>query len=658
MRTLNIDIETYSGTDLTKAGVYRYVEDTDFEILLFAYSFDGGKVECIDLVSGYEELPDEVLHALVDRNVIKKAFNAQFERVCIAKHFGIYLDVRQWRCTAVAATTVGLPGHLDAVGKALKLDVQKDAIGKALIKYFSVPCKATKINEGRTRNYPHHNPEKWQQFIDYCIRDVEVEMAVGKTIEPLLDIGSDNAAFEHALYSLDQHINDTGVLIDRQLVENAIKVYEEYTKVLVRRSKQLTGLSNPNSVGQLTEWLEAQGVTVENLQKDTVTDILKQELPDSVREVLEIRQELSLSSVKKYDAMLGAICSDNRVRGILQFYGAGRTGRWAGRIIQPQNLPRAELPDYDVAREALRTGDTEWIEMLYDNVPYALAAMIRTMIIAPPGKVLAVSDFSAIEARVIAWLAGEKWRQEVFASHGKIYEASAAQMFHIPIESVDKKLRQKGKVSELALGYQGGPGALIQMGALDMGLAEEELKPLVDAWRKANPKIVQLWYELEAACIEAIDYEQRVKFHSGITIFYRSRTLFIELPSGRRLVYYNARLERHAKFDKMSIVYDGIDSQSKQWKKLHTYGGKLVENVVQAIARDCLAESMMALANEVEEYHGYRFDIVMHVHDEVVIETDEGTLPVIEDIMGQPIRWAPGLILGADGFETTYYKKD
>lgn len=658
MRTLNIDIETYSGEDLKKVGVYKYAEHPDFEILLFAYSFDGAPVECIDLVSGFEELPDEVLHALVDRNVIKKAFNAQFERVCIGKHFGIYLDVRQWRCTAVAATTVGLPGHLDAVGKALKLDVQKDASGKALIKYFSMPCKPTKINEGRTRNYPHHHPEKWQQFIDYCIRDVEVEMAVGKTIEPMLDIGSDNAAFEHALYSLDQHINGTGVLIDRQLVENAIKVYEEYTKVLVRRSKQLTGLSNPNSVPQLTEWLEAQGVTVENLQKDTVTELLTQDLPDSVREVLEIRQELSLSSVKKYDAMLGAICSDDRVRGILQFYGAGRTGRWAGRIIQPQNLPRAELPDYDVAREALRTGDTEWIEMLYDNVPYALAAMIRTMIIAPPGKVLAVSDFSAIEARVIAWLAGEKWRQEVFASHGMIYEASAAQMFHIPIESVDKKLRQKGKVSELALGYQGGPGALIQMGALDMGLDEEELKPLVDAWRKANPKIVQLWYELEAACIEAIDYQQRVKFHSGITIFYRNRSLFIELPSGRRLVYYNARLEKHTKFDKMSIVYDGIDSQSKQWKKLHTYGGKLVENVVQAIARDCLAESMMALANEPEEYQGYRFDIVMHVHDEVVIETDEGTLPVIEGIMGQPISWAPGLILGADGFETTYYKKD
>lgn len=658
MGTLNIDIETYSGADLKKVGVYKYTDHPDFEILLFAYSFDGGKVECIDLVSGYEELPDEVLHALVDRNVIKRAFNAQFERVSIAKHFGIYLDVRQWRCTAVAATTVGLPGHLDAVGKALKLNVQKDAIGKSLIKYFSVPCKPTKVNEGRTRNYPHHNPEKWQQFMDYCIRDVEVEMAVGKTIEPLLDIGSDNAAFEHALYSLDQHINDTGVLIDRQLVENAIKVYEEYTKVLVRRAKQLTGLSNPNSVPQLAAWLEAQGVIVENLQKDTVTELLTQDLPDSVREVLEIRQELSLSSVKKYNAMLEAICSDDRVRGILQFYGAGRTGRWAGRIIQPQNLPRAELPDYDVAREALRTGDTEWIEMLYDNVPYALAAMIRTMIIAPPGKVLAVSDFSAIEARVIAWLAGEKWRQEVFASHGKIYEASAAQMFHIPIESVDKKLRQKGKVSELALGYQGGPGALIQMGALDMGLDEEELKPLVDTWRKANPKIVQLWYELEAACIEAIDYQQRVKFHSGITIFYRNRTLFIELPSGRRLVYYNARLEKHTKFDKMSIGYDGIDSQSKQWKKLHTYGGKLVENVVQAIARDCLAESMMALANEPEEYQGYRFDIVMHVHDEVVIETDEGTLPVIEGIMGQPISWAPGLILGADGFETTYYKKD
>lgn len=653
LRTLAIDIETYSSIDLLKAGVYRYVEAEDFEILLFAYSYDDNPVEIIDLASGFDEMPEQVLKDLTDPTILKTAYNANFERTAIAKYFNLELDPSQWRCTAVDASTVGLPGYLDGVAKALKLNIQKDAAGKNLIKFFSLPCKPTKANGQRTRNYPHHDQEKWQQFIDYCVRDVEVEKAIRQKIMPLLDIGSPNDIFEQKLWALDQRIVDRGVLIDRVLAENAVSTYETYTDKLVERAKHLTGLDNPNSTAQLGAWLSEQGVPLDNLQKDTVTQALANgELPGDVEEVLKIRQELSMSSVKKYTAMLAAICDDDRVRGILQFYGASRTGRWAGRIIQPQNLPRAYLPDYDIARAALRTGDVDWFEMLYGNVPYALAAMIRTMITAPVGKILAVSDFSAIEARVIAWLAGEKWRLQVFQTHGKIYEASAAQMFNVSIESIDKgsPLRQKGKVAELALGYQGGPGALIQMGALDMGLTEDELQPLVDAWRKANPKIKKLWYDVDNAAIEAVDTKGFVKFHTGISFYCKNGSLFIELPSGRRLVYANARLEPHHKFDKLVIAYDGINDK-KQWGKLNTYGGKLVENIIQAIARDCLAVSMIRL-----EEAGYK--IVMHVHDEVVIEADEGSISDIESIMAEPIDWAKGLPLEADGFETTFYKKD
>ncbi|MCK1996824.1 DNA polymerase [Psychrobacillus psychrodurans] len=653
MKEISIDIETFSATDLLKSGVYRYVEDPDFEILLFAYSIDGEPVEIVDFASGFDEMPEDVFNALTDPTVLKTAYNANFERTAIAKHFNLTLDPKQWRCTAVDASTVGLPGYLDGVAKALKLDVQKDSTGKNLIKYFSLPCKATKVNEGRTRNYPHHDLEKWQQFVDYCVRDVEVEMAIRKRIEPLLDIGSQNDQFEQKLWALDQRIVDRGVLIDRELATNAVKVYQEYAETLLNRAKELTGLSNPNSTAQLGKWLASQDFKLPNLQKDTIVEALKDKtnMSDEIYEVLRIRQELSMSSVKKYMAMLAAICGDDRVRGILQFYGAGRTGRWAGRIIQPQNLPRAFLPDYDVAREALRTGDTDWFEMLYDNVPYALAAMIRTMIIPPPGKVLAVSDFSAIEARVIAWLAGEKWRIEVFKTHGKIYEASASQMFGIPIDQVDKELRQRGKVAELALGYQGGAGALIQMGALEKGLTEEELPGIVSAWRKASPRIKQLWYDCENAAIEAIDSKTLVKLHTGVSFYYSHSSLFIKLPSGRKLVYANARLEKHKTYDKMSIVYEGMND-TKQWTKLHTYGGKLVENIVQAIARDCLAESMIRL-----DEAGYT-ETVMHVHDEVVIEAEADSIADIENIMGQPIDWAPGLPLEADGFETIYYKKE
>lgn len=665
-RTLNIDLETYSGADLLKSGVYKYTEHPDFEILMIAFAFDDEPVDIIDLASGFDEIPERLEKALTDPNILKRSANANFERTCLARHTGKPMDPRQWRCTLVDASTVGLPGNLDGIAKALKLDTQKDAAGKALIRYFSIPCKPTKANGGRTRNLPHHDQEKWQMFLDYCVQDVEVERNINKMIEKYMDIGSDSDWNERALWALDQEIVDRGVLIDRELVENAIRIYEEYTGKLKARLKEITGLKNPNSVAQLSEWLNEHDVQVDNLRKDTVSDLLKQDLTPVVREVLEARQELGMSSVKKYMAMLEAICEDDRVRGILQFYGAGRTGRWAGRIIQPQNLPRASIENnekfkdlaYQTARETLRTGDADWFETLYGNVPYALAALIRTMIIAPEGKVLAVSDFSAIEARVIAWLAGEKWRLEVFATHGKIYEASAAQMFNVPIESIDKgnPLRQKGKVSELALGYQGGPGALIQMGALDMGLTEEELPELVRAWRKANPKIKQLWYDCENAAIEAIHNQEKVRIQHGVSFFYRNRCLYIELPSGRRLVYFNARLEEHKEFDKLSIVYDGIDSMTKQWKKLHTYGGKLVENIIQAIARDCLAYAMLQIAQLKDE--GFDFPIVMHVHDEIVAETDEGMLGVMEEVMGQEIPWAKGLVLGADGFETLYYKKD
>ncbi|MDF2902398.1 MAG: polL [Bacillus sp. (in: firmicutes)] len=662
MRTLSIDIETYSSVDLIKSGVYAYAEAPDFEILLFAYAWDDEPVQIVDLYK--DELPKEVFQALYDPNVIKTAFNANFERTCIARQIYINesviginevepedftLPAEQWRCTAVHALTLGLPGNLAGVANSLNLDVQKDAAGKNLIKYFSVPCKPTKVNGGRTRNFPEHDVEKWEQFKAYCIQDVEVERAIKKKIMKF-----EPSKFEQKLWALDQRINDRGVQLDPELVQHAIACDNQYQEKLLLEASRLTGLENPNSVAQLKAWLEEQGLEdVDSLTKESIPILISKANSEIVKRVLRLRQEMAKTSVKKYQAMERALCKDERVRGLLQFYGANRTGRWAGRLVQVQNLPQNKLIDLDVARQLLKSGEYEMLEMLFEKVPFVLSQLIRTAFIPSPGHRLIVSDFSAIEARVIAWFAGEKWRIDVFNTHGKIYEASAAQMFNVPVESITKgdPLRQKGKVAELALGYQGGPGALIQMGALDMGLEEEELPGLVRAWRNANPSIVQFWWDVEKAAVKAVREKTSVQLQHGLTFFYESGVLFVQLPSGRRLAYARPKLSSDNKFGKQSLSYEG--SENNKWGRLHTYGGKLVENIVQATARDCLAESLVRL-----DEAGYQ--TIMHVHDEAVMDVpnDKGSLEEIEKIMGQSISWAKGLPLCADGYETAYYKKD
>lgn len=648
MRTLNIDIETFSSVDLLKCGVYAYADSPDFEILIFAYSVDGGEVQVVDLAQG-DKIPIDVRLMLPDPDVIKIAFNANFERTCIAKHFGAIQPPKQWRCTAVDSSRLGLPGYLAGVAEALKLDILKDSAGKALIRYFSIPCKPTKVNGGRTRNYPEHDPERWAMYLDYCKRDVEVEMSVREKIMPALEISQ----FEQDLWSLDQRINDKGVQLDQVLVDQAIICNEEFAGILMEESKTLTGLANPNSPAQLTEWLKEQGVETPNMQADTVDALIAETDNVVVKTVLGHRRQLSKASVKKYQAMERAVCSDGRVKGLLQFYGAGRTGRWAGRVIQVQNLTKNKIPDIENASKLIKAGAFDSIDVLFEESKNdILSQLVRTALVASPGHRLIVSDFSAIEARVIAWFAGEQWRLRVFETHGKIYEASAAQMFNVPIESIDKSspLRQKGKVSELALGYQGGPFALESMGALEMGLEKSELQGLVDAWRAANPKIVQFWYACDRAAIEAVKDKTTVRTH-GITFQCTRGILYITLPSGRKLAYVRPRLEPN-RFGKDSIVFDGLNTVGK-WGKVETYGGKLVENIVQATARDLLAVSMIRIQDA-----GY--DIVMHVHDEVVTDTPIGfgSLAEVEEIMSQPVEWAEGLPLGADGFETFYYMKD
>ncbi|MBZ5212946.1 DNA polymerase [Bacillus paralicheniformis] len=648
MNTLSIDIETYSSVDLLKSGVYAYTEAPDFEILLFAYAWDDEPTKIVDLAQG-ENLPYEVMSALVSSKLIKKAFNANFERVCIAKHFNLLLPINQWRCTAVHATTLGLPGNLDGVAKVLKLEAQKDASGKSLIRYFSVPCKPTKTNGGRTRNLPEHDPEKWEQFKAYCVQDVEVERAIGKKLSKFQPMES-----EQRLWVLDQEINDRGVRVDVDLVRHAIACDAAYQEKLVSEAKELTGLPNPNSAAQLKQWLEDQGLTVTSLAKDNIPKLIESTEDEDVKRVLQLRQEMSKTSVKKYQAMEKALCPDGRIRGLLQFYGASRTGRWAGRLVQVQNLPQNKIADLDTARELLKGGYYEAIELLYGQVPFVLSQLVRTAFIPSEGNEFYVSDFSAIEARVIAWLAGEKWRLDVFNTHGKIYEASAAQMFKIPIESITKGSpeRQKGKVAELALGYQGGKGALIQMGALDMGLSEDELPDLVETWRTANKKIVKFWYDVEAAAIKAVNEKTIVKLQHGLCFSCESGILFIQLPSGRRLAYANPKLEIDKRFGKKALTYEGKTTTGK-WGRLNTYGGKLVENIVQAAARDCLAVALMRL-----DEAGHK--TVMHVHDEAVLDAPKGRdeLEQVEAIMGRPISWAEGLPLTADGFVTNYYKKD
>ncbi|MDC3416590.1 DNA polymerase [Aquibacillus salsiterrae] len=649
MKLLSIDIETYSSVDLIKSGVYAYCESADFEVLLFAYAVDDEEVQIVDLASG-EEIPKEILKAITDPNVIKTAYNANFERTCLAKQFHTPMPPEQWRCSSVHALILGLPGYLDGVAKCLRLQEQKMKEGKALIRYFSVPCKPTRVNEGRTRNLPKHDPDKWAIFKDYCKQDVEVERQIRNKLEafPI-------PKMEQKLWELDQKVNDEGVLIETDLVDNAIQADKAFQDMLYEEAVCLTGLENPNSPAQLKGWLLKQGIKVDSLAKKNVEALMGEVENFEVKRLLKLRQAMSKTSVKKYEAMERSICHDHRIRGLLQFYGANRTGRWAGRLVQIHNLPRNSMKELQIARDLLKSGNYEALELLFESVSDVLSQLIRTAFIPSKGHRFIVSDFSAIEARVIAWLAGERWRMDVFQSHGKIYEASAAQMFRVPIEIIDKgsSLRQKGKIAELALGYGGSKGALLQMGAIEMGLTEDELPELVSAWREANPNIVKLWWGIEGAAIKAVKEKAVVKMQYGLTFHYTKGILFITLPSSRSLAYVRPRIGIDERFGKEQLTYEGIEQGSKQWGRIPTYGGKLTENIIQAIARDCLAVSMLRLAEA-----GYLINF--HVHDEVVLDVPIGTgsMEDVEELMVQPINWAPGLPLGADSFETDYYKKD
>ncbi|EPF1982466.1 DNA polymerase [Listeria monocytogenes] len=641
-KVLRIDIETYSGRDIKNCGAYAYTESEDFEILLFAYAYDDEPVKVIDLT--IDEIPDTVLEDLNNRRVLKTAHNANFERTCLAKYYNRQMPPEQWQCTMVHGTLLGLPASLDMMSKALRLAQEKDNEGKALIRYFCMPCKPTKANGGRTRNYPEHASEKWAKFIEYCRQDVVVERAISKKIAKF-----PFAEDEQRNWELDQRIADKGVRIDVDLVKHAIACQERYQANLGKKAKDLTRLENPNSVQQLKDWLADMGYPVSSLNKDSVSELLADEdLDEDVREMLLLRQEMSKTSIKKYEKMQHARCHDGRVRGLLQFYGANRTGRWAGRLVQVQNLPRNYIKDIAEVRKDLKAGDYEAFEMMYSNVPDVLSQLIRTAFIAEDGYTFDITDFSAIEARVIAWLAGEQWRLDVFNSHGRIYEASASQMFHIPIEEVDKNLRQKGKVSELALGYNGGVNALIAMGALEMGLKENELQGIVDAWRKASPAITSLWRGVEKHAKLAISTRKSQKY-KGLTFYYEAGILFIKLPSDRNLAYFRAKLVP-GKYGPQ-ICYEGVTD--KGWRKQYTYGGKLVENIVQAIARDCLAISLRRIEDA-------GIDTVMHVHDEAITEVQESESSVdkLNAILAEPIPWAPGLPLQGDGFSSDFYMKD
>lgn len=644
MKRMNIDIETYSEADLSKSGVYKYVDAPGFEVLLFGYSADGGPVKVISLAEG-EELPQEIREALLDDTVLKFAFNAQFERVCLGKYLGVHLAPDAWRCTMVASLYLGLPGSLAQVGAVLGVEKKKLETGKDLIKFFSVPCKSTKTNGGRTRNLPEHDREKWEQFITYNARDVETEMEIMEKVArfPVPD-------FLWKQYAQDQRINDLGIELDMALVTQAIKCDEESREQYLKRAQELTGLENPNSPIQLKEWILSNGVEMETLTKAEVASVMET-ATGPVKEVLELRQLLSKSSVKKYVAMETCRCSDGRAHGLLQFYGANRTGRWAGRLVQVQNLPQNHIPDLAAARNLIKSGCFEAVELLYDSIPDTLSQLIRTAFVPREGCKFMVADFSAIEARVIAWLAGESWRQEVFRNNGDIYCASASQMFGVPVEKhgVNGELRQKGKIAELALGYGGGVGAMISMGAIDMGLAEEELQPIVDSWRQSNPAIVKLWWDVHRCVIKAVK-DKQPQTYKCLTFEYQSGMLFIGLPSGRRLAYAKPSIYRND-YDRDEIAYMGVDA-TKKWGKINSYGPKFVENIIQAMSRDILAEAMDRL-----EAAGY--DIVMHVHDEAVIEAPRDA--VLEDacqIMSKAPDWTPGLILNAAGYECDFYQKD
>ena len=649
VRNLSIDIETYSDVDLSKCGVYKYVEG-DFHILLFAYAFDDEDVKIVDLACG-EELPQEVLDAIDDPNVIKWAWNAQFERTCIGHYLGRVLSPDSWRCSMVQAASLSLPLSLKEAAKALKTGEQKDKAGENLIRYFSVPCKPTKSNGGRTRNLPEHNPEGWQQFKDYCMQDVRTERDIRKRLEvfPLME-------HEWDYYHMDQRINDRGVLIDKKLVEQAIACDLMLSDAMTKKAYELTGLENPNSVSQLKTWLQERGIEIDSLGKKEVaamiTDLDKHSCDQEALDMLKLRLQMAKSSVKKYQAADRCTCADGRARGLFQFSGANRTQRWSGRNIQLQNLPQNHISTLDEARELVKMGCFDMVESIYGNTPDILSQLIRTMLIAKPGCKFIVADFSAIEARVLAWLAGEEWRMEAFKNGEDIYCASASQMFGVPVvkHGINGELRQKGKVAELACGYGGAAGALISMGALDMGLSEEELPDLIDDWRNSNPKIVQFWWDIEKAAIESIkDHKDRQVGRIGVS--FSNNTLWLQLPSGRRLAYIKPKLQPN-RFGRLSITYEGL-GQNNKWCRIETYSGKLVENITQATARDLLAEAMWRI-----EKAG--LEIVGHVHDEVILEVPENGVTVEDvcQIMNQNPKWADGICLSSAGYSGSYYFKD
>lgn len=671
MITLRIDLETYSDVDLKKCGVHKYAESPNFQIMLFGFKFGDGQVRVIDLMAG-EKIPPHILSALDDPTIQKTAYNAAFEITCLSRHIGRQLDVSQWRCTSVHALYLGMPGNLADVGKVVGLapDKQKMAVGWGLIRYFCIPCKPTLKNGGRTRNLAHHEPEKWKTFVDYCKRDVESEDTIAQKLAkfPVPDV-------EWKLWHLDQRMMNTGVKVDRELVEAAIECDAIFKERLTAEAVRLTGLDNPNSRNQLLAWLQEaeDDDTIVDLTKKSVPKILESTDSDVTRQVLALRQELSKTSVSKFHAMARAMCADDCVRGLTQFYGANRTGRWAGRIVQVQNLPQNKLKDIDLARQLLKARDYETLAMMFGTVPDTLSQLIRTAFVARLGGRFIPVDFSAIEARVIAWMAWCEWRLDVFKTHGKIYEASAEQMFNLEPGSVTKKspYRQKGKISELALGYQGGAGALKTMGALEMGLTEDELEPIKVAWRTANPEIVSLWYACERAAKQAVASKAVVPLaiaggRTKLVFAYESGFLTIQLPSKRKLFYVKPRIEtedlyretsaggRYVLASAGSLTYEGMDQKTKQWTRLATYGGKLVENITQAVARDCLAEAMLALDAE-----GY--PQLFTVHDEDIVELPYSSpkgLKDVEAVMGRPIAWAKDLPLRGDGFETEYYMKE
>ena len=660
IRELSIDVETYSDYDLKKCGVYKYASSPNAELLLFGYSVNNGPVEVIDVARG-EKIPEEILKALTDDSIIKWAYNASFERIFLSvwlkrnypEYFvsysipedtvGNYLDPSAWRCSLVWGAYMGLPLSLKGIGAVLKLDEQKMTEGADLIRYFCVPCKPTKSNGGRTRNLPEHAPDKWATFVAYNKRDVEVELSIKEKLKnfPVPDFVWDE-------YHLDQEINDRGIGVDMQLVENAIAFDERSKTSIASQMKDMTDLENPNSVVQMKAWLSDNGMVTDSLGKKAVAELMK-DAPEDLAQVLALRQQLAKSSVKKYVAMETAACDDHRVRGLYMFYGANRTGRWAGRIVQFQNLPQNHMEDLAEARELVRQGDYDSMEMLYEDIPDTLSQLIRTAFIPKPGYQFYVADFSAIEARVIAHLAGETWRAEVFKNGGDIYCASASQMFHVPVEKhgINGHLRQKGKIAELALGYGGATGALKAMGALEMGLTEDELQPLVDAWRESNPHIVQLWWDVDAAVKTVVSMHTTAETH-GIKFSWRSGMMFIHLPSGRKLCYIKPRIGQN-KFGGDAITYEGVGS-TKKWERLESYGPKFVENIVQAISRDLLMNAMKTLS------HCF---ICGHVHDEMIIECkEEVSLDELCKQMARVPSWMPDILLRADGYITPWYRKD